>query len=297
VGARGADERSSNDGRWRPLAADGCARVGGQTGYVPTAVPGDSAHPNLRLQHNGSTREYHNRVGPGSAIPDSVVHQYRKSDFTTSNWPDSIGGSDITTVSAPVFDSSAFNNDGGVTSDGADDFAQSDTMGNFGSNLDSNLALSIPFETSAGGDNTILGVQNNNGSTAFVLYANGASFATEISNLGLQLVDDATNNIRVSTDSAFADGNPHHLIINKTATTLPGIEFYVDDMTNPVATSGRDDGLGTFGDFELPMTYFARNQRGNIKNYYGGAVGTPRWFDSDLSESERQTVHDDLGWT
>lgn len=48
-------------------------RVGGQTVYAPLAPVGEAAFPARRVQHDGQIHAFHDRVVPGSAIPDSVV--------------------------------------------------------------------------------------------------------------------------------------------------------------------------------------------------------------------------------
>jgi hypothetical protein len=48
-------------------------RVGGQTVYAPLAPVAEAAFPARRVQHDGQIHAFHDRVAPGSAIPDSVV--------------------------------------------------------------------------------------------------------------------------------------------------------------------------------------------------------------------------------
>lgn len=49
-------------------------QVNGETGYVPIAPVAEANYPELRMQHNSELHGFHDRVEPGSALPDSVVN-------------------------------------------------------------------------------------------------------------------------------------------------------------------------------------------------------------------------------
>jgi len=48
--------------------------VGGQTLFAPIAPESDAAFPARRIQHDGQLHAFHDRVAPGSAIPDIVAY-------------------------------------------------------------------------------------------------------------------------------------------------------------------------------------------------------------------------------
>ena len=229
------------------------------------------------------------------AIPDSAIHQYLVNDFTTSNWPDSVGTSDIETISGLTEDSTAFDSVGGVSGDGIDDFGESDTMGDFGSNMLSDWAISIPIQTT---DDASVPFGLNDQSNNMVLYGVvGDLFDVyDTGVLGLRVRGADSNQYRVHTNEAYNDGNPHHWIINKTGNSDGDLEMYVDDMETAESMTTVTSGTLTEAEnFTDPMSYFRRG--GNEDNHFEGALGDVRWFNDSLDQSDRQAVHDALDWT
>lgn len=233
-----------------------------------------------------------------SAIPDSVRNQYLPSDFTTSNWPDSEGASDITPNNGLSFDANAFGGAGGVTGDGADDYGLADTMGSFGSSMDTDFAISIPINTTDT-DSLIHGVANS-GDATYLQTSIGWPFSWPgtAGTVRFAIRDVDSNSIIVYTDTDYNDGVNHHIIINKTANSAAGVDIYVDDMTSAASTTIVDDqSFSNPSDFDSGMAYYARNVGGNIQQYLSADQGRIRWFSDSLTGSERQAVHDDLAWT
>ena len=264
-------------------------------GFVPLAAVDEADRPYLRVQTSSGVRAVDTSA---SGIPDSVVHQYLKDGFTTDNWPDSVGNEDITTISGPSFDSSAFANTGGVVGDGVDDFAQDGTLGDFGSDLGTDFAISIPFNTTEG-FTFMLGCRNpNSGTGLFVGFEGfGTGSAGEVSVL---LSGENDSSWQENTSNTFNDGVDHHLIVNKVGNLAGDIKIFVDDMTTPEPTTTpfyNSFSGSTKNNFTVPMTYFARNSADfGMSEHFEGALGTLRWFNDSLSEQERKGVNNSLAW-
>lgn len=78
------------------------AYVNGQWGYYPLAPESEAAYPERRVYHDGAWHAYHDRVAPGSAIPDSAVYRLTANSLSASDgntiqsWNDQIGVGDMT---------------------------------------------------------------------------------------------------------------------------------------------------------------------------------------------------------
>jgi len=242
------------------------------------------------------------RTGAGdvlfSAIPDSQIHHYNPDNFTTSNWPDDVGTSDIATISGLSFDSSAFGSSGGVVAEAANsDHGLSDTMEDFGSNRDSDFAISVPFNTSDDGK-MLLGHDESGAAARTIELGIGVSFhGASSGELGFRLRDSNGNTLTAATNgNTFNNGNDNHLILNKTSNSAGGLEFYVDDMTTNLGSNDTDTGFGnaTVQDLDGAMGYFCRSQSGSPSFEISATMGNVRWFDNSLSQSERESVNSAL---
>ena len=234
------------------------------------------------------------------AIPDSVIHHYDPINFTTSQWPDEVGTSDMDAISGLSEDSSAFDDNGGVSADGTD-HGLTDTMGDFGQNRDTDFAISVPFNTTDN-DAMLLGHDEDGVAARTLELGVGISFhGASDGELGFRLRDSDGNTLAEYTDgSTFNDGSDYHLLLNKVSNSAGGIEFYVNDMDNEVASSNdADGGFGnaTVQNFDGSMGYFCRSQSGDAGIQIAATKGNIRWFNDSLNQSQRQAVHDSLPWT
>ena len=229
---------------------------------------------------------------PDSVVPQKEIHSYPVTGFTTENWPDGIGQSDIDTINGPTFDDSLFGSEGGVKGDGVDDFAQSDTMGSFGSNINGSWAVAIPFSTTDN-DGHILGVANESNDTNFVVEL-GQNVPDN--KLGASFRDDSRDTQRINCTPDVNDGANYVVIIQSTGSSASDKAIYFEP-NNDVSSIDFDDGpLGTTSNFDLPMTYFSRNLFGDVDSHLEISLNTPRWFDDSLTESERSDVFDAYSW-
>ena len=223
-----------------------------------------------------------------SAIPDSVVNQYLVEDFTESNWPDSEGDVDINTISGLSVESNAIGDTDAVVGDGTDDYGQADGAPDI--DLSGSWAVSVPFETEADETERMIAFDES-GDSRFDLIANGGGFSGNINNLGIRITDENGNSLRTDTQTDFADGEPHHLILQASSPSLDDLEFYVDDMENEQDKGGdRDDGLNDFDEFNESYYFSYANTDSNLD----GAMGDIRWFNDTLDEHERKNVQSAL---
>jgi len=188
------------DGTEIPLFATGTAeetvrearryRVGGQTVYAPLAPVDEAAFPARRVQHDGQIHAFHDRVGPGSAIPDSVVS--RPNDDRTFNNSGKFGLQIETSQEWPDIGARISANPSGYTTAYVYDVSDGSLMGS------TDISSLSPGDTFTVG----LGTPLSAGSTYnFVLDAGGSNMAHGSLNFGnypytssdgnLQLVDGA----------------------------------------------------------------------------------------------------------
>jgi hypothetical protein len=218
---------------------------------------------------------------PRANVPDSVVHQYRGENFTTSTWPDSAPSGPEADMSINGVSATTLNGDRAASSDGVDDFgvvdgggpqtlpAQSDSFG-----------VAFTFESSQIKDRPAFsGVINNTGSIFAI--TDNVSNDGKNGNIDFFLRDDNGSDLSVSTvDNTFFDGAVHLVCINKLDDTT--VDMYVDDMS--IAKGVSTDKIGfSSADYsaDSPMAFFARNNTGTIQRH--------RKFDAGLFEFNEET--------
>ena len=229
---------------------------------------------------------------PDSVVAEKEIHSYPVTEFTESSWPDAIGESNIDTISGPTLMESDFGGQGGVVSDGDDGYVQSDTMGDFGSNLTGSWAVVVPFSTEDN-SNIILGVDNENDDTLF-----GISIGRSMpdNKIGINVRDNSGNFQRFHGTPDINDGNEYVCILQSVGNSASDKEIYFEPDSD-VSSIEMDDGdLGTTSNFEFPMTYFARVIDGSIDQNIAASINTPRWYNDSLTESERSDVFDAYDW-
>lgn len=208
------------DGTEIPLFATGSAeetvrearryRVGGQTVYAPLAPVDEAAFPARRVQHDGQTHAFHDRVAPGSAIPDSGISRYKfEDDSDTSVLVDSWGNNDGSLVNGPVYVT------GGVEFDGTDDYGEvPNATVPFGTGV---FSVALRMSSSATGTDyqTHYGLRNSgtghdikihhyNGTLRFQYF--GASGVTETIDTGTDYRDGAEHLLTFVIDSNGSEG-------------------------------------------------------------------------------------------
>lgn len=230
------------------------------------------------------------------AFPESVIHHYDPDNFSTSSWPDEVGASDFSSITNLSYDDTAFGGSGGVTSAGGGE-GETDTMGTFGSNMDSDFSISIPFQTTEN-DAALLGVDGNNNTACYIAVGDPFGVGWGSGSIVLTISDSDDDRVSVYTDSSYNDGSSHHAIINKTGNSASGINIYIDNMDSAVSTSTESDApFDNPDDFDSNMAYFARNSGGSVSNRLVAELGNVRWFSDSLTSSQRNTVDDSLPWT
>jgi hypothetical protein len=189
--------------------------------------------------------------------PDSVVHQYRGENFTTSTWTDSVGNADM---SINGVSSSTLNGDRSASSDGVDDFGVANGPQDLPENETFGIAMVIRADQSSSFER-LIGVQN--GTAKFIIID---FTATGGNSFGFEVQDNNNNGISASVDGSVLDNQPHLIVINVDSTQGPaGIDIYADSMSAPTATSLLKDQPfdATNYSMDFDMGFFARNELGN----------------------------------
>jgi hypothetical protein len=236
-------------------------------------------------------------AGTFSAIPDSAIYYFDRSDITASDgatswtWPEKVASDDMT-VNGATFDASLFGGVGGGSSDGSDDFGVTSTMGSFGSGMDDGFAVAMRIRTTGSG--VIAGTRNasSNATQIYVQVNERGDGGFEV-----DLRDDGGRNTGAESSTNVDDGSDHVVLLNKSSSNNPSDwEFYIDD---PVTADGTnvtvDQGFSSPQDLTEPMYYFCANDAGSASKHisvdWGGAV----WFPSPLNQADREDVFSVLG--
>jgi len=253
---------------------------------------------------DGTTQDYHvscynydgtayvnsnNNPGVSAAlpefdIPDSVVHQYPVSTFTTSTWSDNVGSADMTVngLSANTFG----NGEDSVLGDGSSDHG---LVTNGPRDLPSNETFGVAFTieyTSLGGH--VFAATDGSGDNRFRVL-DEPFFDSSSGELNIEVSDRNSNGLVVETNDAFDDGNPHAVVINKTSNS--NFDFYVDDMTSSVATSKfRDNGFNHNNynpTKETDLAFFSNTLDGSVFKHGNFEAGVFEFNSDPYNQSER----------
>jgi len=225
---------------------------------------------------NGGLRTLTERVG----IPDSVVYQYPFSTFTPSTWTDNVGSADMTVngMSASTFS----NGEDSVFGDGTDDYGLAPGPELIPQNETFGVAMTCQFS----GQSTTefwFGVEDGNATGRFQLRSGSGEFQ-------LILSDDAGDTLFVETNSAYDDGTPKAVIINKTGSSAADINFYVDDMSAAVSKTINTDQAFTPGAYTpaFDLGFWCRNDNGSQDLFIEGHAGIFEFNSAPYTQTERE---------
>jgi hypothetical protein len=220
-------------------------------------------------------------------VPDSVVHQYRGENFTTSTWTDSVGSADmsINGVSA-----STLNGARAASSDGVDDFGSANSPEDLPGQSDSFGVAFTVLSNDTTDNSTIFGARDNNG----VLFQVTDSNAFDNSNGQpfLGLIDKLGNALLVESTQSITDNAAHLVVINKQADTGPGAaEIFIDDMEVDTAVIRTDGGFSS-ADYKNTedMVFFARSLEGTTSDFKSLDTTFIEFKESPYSPLERQAL-------
>jgi hypothetical protein len=199
--------------------------------------------------------------------PDSVVHQYRGENFTTSTWTDSVGNADMTINGLSV---GTLNSSRSASSDGVDDVGLADNPQNLPQNETFGVSMVVQSSDNSSPTPKIIGTEDG---SVFSL-ANDDFFDNSTGELLFNLVDDTGNDMRVETATSATkvfDGDVHLVCINKTGNDPSNgdISFYVDDMSSETNQTVHRDNSFSHTSFSSTsnMGFFADNRSSNVESF------------------------------
>jgi hypothetical protein len=227
-----------------------------------------------------------------SRTPDSVVHQYRGQNFTSSIWADSAGQADMTMngVQNGILDGTESVKSG--SSDGVDDFGLAKgTTGpkDLPENETFGMALSIKGTDTT--NNTRI-FNSSNGPDEQFNISDSDAFGGGNGRLLLFLRDGNRESLAVETDDIIFTGDEKLIVINKNSNNAAGIEFYVNDMVNTAPSSIRSTGNFLHTNYSNPinMGFFARNSGGTIDEFKAFNSALFEFSVEPYSQSERSDL-------
>jgi hypothetical protein len=220
--------------------------------------------------------QFRSLVRPGS--DDAVIHEYKAQNFTPSNWPDSEQSADIT---PDGLTSSTLNGFVSVSADGVDDDGLDGTLGDFGSNTDTDFAIEFVLQTTDNG--VCIGVDNKADSMSIDIRVRNNTFE-----FTLRSSADNGDFIGIGSPVPVTDGTARHIICNKTGNNAADVQIFSDgvDKTGSVFNDGFEPSDTV--DFDTGVGYFARNDAGTVENRLDADIPLIRWYDDSLNQAEIQ---------
>lgn len=234
------------------------------------------------------------------SLPSSSIHRWKMGEGSGTTTTDSIGSADGTLNGNTSWISSADYQEGNaLDGDGNGDYVDTGTLGSFGSNLNTDFAVSFTidsFDVSsiAATDDWILGVFNT-GSSGNIRFEVPLNIDT-VGDISLTLQDASGTTYSLRTDSGHVgDNSLHRVLINKVANSGGGgVEFYVADKNDTSYTqvnSSEESGGNTLGSTEdFTDNVYLLNANG-LSRATDATIDDVIIYDDSLSASERS---DDL---
>jgi hypothetical protein len=221
--------------------------------------------------------------------PDSVVHQYRGENFTTSTWPDTAPSGPQADMSINGVSASTLNGARAASSDGVDDFALADGPQTLPQNETFGVAFVIQKTSANSVTEALIDVAEN--STFELLDLQ--NFDGSAGEVALLLTDSNGAPLNVEVDTAgtqITDGDTHLVCTNaETSQGASGIDFYVDDMTTPQPTTTINDGGfdNTSYSISEEAGFFARNNDGTTDRFTEFSSSFIEFNEERYSQQER----------
>jgi hypothetical protein len=212
--------------------------------------------------------------------PDSVIHQYRGQNFTTSGWIDSVGDANM---SINGVSPSTLNGDRAASSDGVDDVGVALGPESIVSQS-SSFGIAIVFRSSSPKDITAWGGTADSNRSAFLIQDEDR-LDRSLGEMKVFLRDSNKGALDVELANSVCDGNVHLIVINKTSDS--NIDFYVDDMSSVAPTQTVTNGFDhTAFSVSNPFNFFTVKE-GGFSRFKSLSASLFEFKESPYSQQDR----------
>lgn len=222
-----------------------------------------------------------------------TIHRYKAGEGTGSTVSDSVGTEDATNNGGWVSGTYVGSNAVDLQNSGMD----LTTLGNFGSNLDTEWAIAVTVKNVSSSGRIVFGDSSTS--------SGGSSGAGTRLNLHFDsnqapvfnIVDLDGNKLTIES-SAGIDTNKHRLVFNKTGNQASDLEIWQDN-TNVSVTVQNDQSFSNVKDFDLQPVVVGYKQfnGGYASGYKDYIVDDLRICDSSLNSTEIDTDYQNQPWT
>lgn len=167
--------------------------------------------------------------------------------------------------------------------DGTDDNVDATTLGNFGSNMDTDLSISFWVKTtSTAVDTAYMGTYDGTDTFLFIRH----NVSGSAGNVEFALRDQDSDEITVYTGGGLVnDGKWHHVVCVKASNSASGLSIYIDGSSVSVTTDN-NQAFDNVENFDHPMLFGARNNGGTAEWFMDINLCNVRFFDRALSSGE-----------
>jgi hypothetical protein len=226
-------------------------------------------------------------VRPGQLF-DSLIHEYRAQNFTSSTWADTEQSADITVQGLA---SSTLNGEPSVSGDGVDDIGLGPTLAPFGANADTDFAIEFVLQTTDRA--RVIGVDNSgNGMALDIATDNGFDGASGTFTFALRSSNGSGRFLSVDSSVRVDDGTARHFIVNKTGNTASDVQIIVNAQ-DKTGTINRDNFDPTAAiNFNEEIGYFGINNAGTLAAFLDGDIPFVRWYNDSLTPTQQQNLFD-----
>jgi len=231
--------------------------------------------------------------GGGVAIPDSeadqkLAHRWLLDDVN-GTVEDSVGSANGTNNGVTSVDGAWA---GGRAGDGGsgDNFIETTTLGDFGSNTSSDFAIALSFTTTDIGE--FIGVINSGGKAEQAIGTTTRGFfGGSDDKLGFFVRDDggSGNGMRVDSDQDVTNGNRYRAVLNKTGNNASDLEIWLNQSEENTTIAEDNFDPNAVVNFDEPVCLFANNIRGEVGNHINAVIDDVCVFNDSLTQEEIQS--------
>jgi hypothetical protein len=230
-----------------------------------------------------------------NAIPDSALLHYPMLSRGGNTIDEQLENADGTANGTTnVQNQGKWWEDYAESGDGTDDYiATTDWSGvSFDSKSDWYIAFTIQGSGWSSGD-TYLGQSDL--ATNGLLIQTGSSGTT--GNVYVRVQDGGNNTLAAYTDETVDDGNPHRIIVDKTADDAGDIQIYIDDSAATMNTGANQAFSTSNWSFQYAVYFLAENNQGADETNIDAIIDNVIVGEGSLTSQERTDDYNRQPWS
>jgi hypothetical protein len=227
-------------------------------------------------------------------IPDRAIHRWKINEGSGTTLSDSIGSANGT-VNGSTWVSNNWTGGYALDGNGTDNYIDVGTLGNFGSNMDSDFAIALTLKTT-NGNGRFCGIDDDPNGAFTAFYLTIGDYVSE-GQVNFLVRDEDQNEISITTDDRFDDGSQYRFIFNKTSNNESGLEIWAN-ASEESTSDFRTESFSNPANFNNPVYFqaYSKAGEGDLSNV-DCIIDDIIIFDDALAPTQIQDDYDRQPWS